>query len=1165
MLMVLLYLCHQQATQTGNANTLIVIYGIGYRRCSQQVQYFSGKIDQVRIFQKALSSSQVSTLYAETAATVESLDPLSEDTTDTLQVLGDSSCIATYRFENNEDDLSGNYDGTVSGGVQYAAGRYGQAIEFSSGHVNTGHDFNLANNSFSFSFWFANSATGSTNSYVISTDDPAVYPTSQNKVLVIGRKDSSGKLSFGFYMNDLESATSVTTDGTWQHWVCTYNASTNSRKIYLNGSLDASDTASADFQGTGNVEFGFGIYQAYGKLDQVRIFNKEISASEVTTLYNENSLVASYRFEGNANDDTRNYDGTASNVTYEYGLNFTPDFVWIKDRSATRDHNITDSTRGVTHPIYIESNAQLTNSTFLQSFDTGGFTLGNQAAANEDGDDFVAWCLKANGGTTSSNTDGSVTSTVQANQDAGFSIIKYTGNGTAGATIGHGLNSTPEMIIVKNLAAGENWAVYHSATGVSNVLFLNESNAVTSVTNKWAGTNSTVFGVNSAGDINQSGVQLIAYAFHSVEGFSSFGSYTGNGSDNGPIVETGFEPAFVIIKKATDDGLGGGPWQIHDNKRDLTNPRKKYLLANSTNVEAADLNGIDFLSNGFQIKDDYKHYNSNGTTFIYMAFAADPDTEAPTVAKSFSTVTYTGTGSAQTISGLEFKPSLLWTKQTDGTFSHIIHDTLNQPHLLITNSTSALITNGSNTATFTDDGFSLEGGANHTSINNSGSNFVAWAWKADDNEPTIFGGPAIAVYKFEDNANDVTGNNNGSASNVSYVTGKFNKAADFNGSSSFIDVSGITLGDRSISLWVKFDDVTKDYQTIYDTDQRTSPGHSFGDWTLNYYGVNDGAKLVQTWGKHDGSDYEYGTFNFTASNDTWYHIVTVDAPNNHALYINGDKKTYTTIRDAGENRALSSAELTFGQKENTGEALNGQLDQIRIYSGAVSDAGVAELYAETVSDNDDLELGGPPEIIISANANAGFSIVKFEKKFSSSVAEKIPHGLSAAPEMIILKRTDGSEDWYVYHTSLGNAARLQLNSSAAQTTGTNVWGQTNPTSTVFTVESFNAGNAIAYCFHSVAGYSKFGSYAGNGTSQTITTGFQPDFVMLRKYDDNQSWMIFDSVRDGNPKTKRLEANNSNAEATGTTNINFISTGFEFTSSYYNDSGKNSIYWAIKIN
>jgi hypothetical protein len=580
------------------------------------------------------------------------------------------------------------------------------------------------------------------------------------------------------------------------------------------------------------------------------------------------------------------------------------------------------------------------------------------------------------------------------------------------------------------------------------------------------------------------------------------------------------------------------------------------------------MGGVDFLSNGFQIKEDHDDVNDTGDTYIYMAFAADPDTEQPTLASSFDIETYNMTGGSDYDLSFPFKPQFVVTKTRDEgahwSWGDIVRGNNSN---LSSNDANAVSTSNQWRVKDWNAGATTVTIAQHASTNTSN---ISYAFKADDNEPTIFGGPAIAVYKFEDNANDVTGDYNGTASNVSYVTGKFNKAADFNGSSSFIDVSGVTLGDRSISLWVKFDDVTVSYQTIYDTDQRASPGHSFGDWTLNYYGVNDGAKLVQTWGKHDGSDYEYGTFDFTASNDTWYHIVTVDAPNNHALYINGEKKTYTTIRDAGENRALSSAELTFGQKENTGEALNGQLDQIRIYRGAISDVGVAELYAESTSQNNDLELGGPPEILVSANANAGFSIVKYDGSGVSGT--KIPHGLSAAPNMTIIKCTsDSSTNWIVHHSSLGNSKYLTLNSDAVEDTSTN-W--LVPSATTFALnQTFGNANTsgrqyIAYCFHDIAGYQKLGSYTGATSGVTVNVGFKPDFIMIKSSSNVENWAILDTRR-GSKKV--INPNRSNVEGDSSLNTFTISdTGFSFpeqsiADAMLNENGYEYIYWAVAKN
>ena len=290
------------------------------------------------------------------------------------------------------------------------------------------------------------------------------------------------------------------------------------------------------------------------------------------------------------------------------GVGFKPDWIWCKARSQAHDHNVTDSTRGVSKGLNPNTTAVEGNQAPLgvTAFGTDGFTVvdnsGGGASVNGNGITYVAWCWKSNGGTTSSNTDGTITSTVQANQDAGFSIVSYAGTGSA-ATVGHGLDSAPEMVIVKNRSSVKNWWVWHTSLGDgTKYLKLNGSDAVASVSSIWNSTvpTSTVFSVANDGGSNASGENIIAYCFKSIDGFSKIGSYTGNGSNDGPIVETGFEPAFLMIKDTSE----AHSWTIHDNTRDTTNPRKKYVLPSSSNVEAADLNGINFYSNGFQLLDD---------------------------------------------------------------------------------------------------------------------------------------------------------------------------------------------------------------------------------------------------------------------------------------------------------------------------------------------------------------------------------------------------------------------------------------------------------------------------------------------------------------------------------------------------------------------------------
>ena len=1140
---------------------------IGSRRTGQ---FFDGKIDQVRIFQKELSASEVSTLYAETASTVESLDPLSEDTTDTLQVLGDSSCIATYRFENNEDDESGNYDGTGVN-VQYAAGRYGQAARFgNSSYVDLGTITRTS--SMTLSAWVK---TTGNNLPVVFLDNGTVFRLSI---------DSSGYAKAGNLNGTEAISTTTVNNGSWNHIVAVFNDS-GFRRIYVNSSLEDSETyASA----TRTYKDGIAIdntnpASSQIDIDQVRIFNKALSASEVTTLYNENSLVASYRFEGNANDDMRAYDGTATNVTYEYGLGFTPDLVWLKQRDAVRGQNWYDSTRGAENVLFSNGSgaaSQETAGTTLGSFDTGGFTVGTGNGVNANGGDFVAWCLKANGGTTSSNTDGTITSTVQANTDAGFSIATYTGTGS-NATVGHGLGVQPYVVITKgtdSVVGDTNWKVYHNSLGGTKSLKLNGTDAASTSSTQWNDTDatSTVFSLGTSGDMNGSGAAYIAYCFAPVDGFSKFGSYTGNGSSN--IIETGFEPAFIMFKR-TD---AANNWLILDNKRNTLNPRNCLLIPNSNSAEDCTdaAYNVNFLSNGFELLSNGTSINASGGTYIYMAFAADPDTEAPTVAKSFNTITWSGDGTSdRSFDGLGFQPSLIWAKVKSGyTFNHTIYDSVRGPERFISSDSTAAerVQDGSGYLTsFDSDGFSTTGGSPYGNefFNKSGGTYVAWAWKADDNEATIEKETsdldAVAIYKFEDNGDDVTGSYDAtSLENITYSSsGKFNKAIEFNGSNSAFRTTG-TLGltgnmDFGVSFWMNADSLSGD-QFLW--------GSGVGGANFGQVGLmirNNTTIYADNRGNTDPM-----TSSQSLSTGTWYHIVHTysSSAQTHYLYINGSY--IGSVGTVPINITTNNGSTIGIRPVDDTYRFDGRIDQFRVYHATLTSSNVTTLYNETASDNDDLNLGmtyvSSIESIVSANANAGFSIVKYEGTGSNT---KVPHGLSAAPEMMIIKNLDEADSWVVYHSAVGTGQFLSLNATDAASGSGDIFGTPNdtgvaPTSTVFTVGSnhksgANGENYIAYCFHSVSGYSKIGSYTGNGSGsgQTITTGFQPDWIILKCTSVASEWVIVDSVRGD----AYLLAESSGAEVGSYTAIDFLSTGFKLTGTSYNESGRTFIYWTHKIN
>jgi hypothetical protein len=337
-------------------------------------------------------------------------------------------------------------------------------------------------------------------------------------------------------------------------------------------------------------------------------------------------------YTGNAIDDTP--------ITNDGNSNLQPDWIWFKRRSSTENHVLADSTSGVTKWLFSNlTNGEGTSTARLKSFDTNGFTLGDTGSTNQSGGTFVAWQWKANGGTTSSNTDGSITSTVQANTDAGFSIVEYTGTGTA-ATIGHGLGVAPAMYIVKNRdQGGTNWTVFHKdLTSNAYSLYLNDTSAQSNVVGYWNGTSptSTVFSIkNTSGDVNTNTEDYVTYCFAEKQGYSKFGSYVGNGSSSGPLVWTGFKPAFVMTKASSSTSS----WMMYDYKRLGYNPIDVALRANGDDPESTSLipgDDIDLHSNGFKLRNSNATLNANGTTYIYMAFAENPFTTStgiPTTAR----------------------------------------------------------------------------------------------------------------------------------------------------------------------------------------------------------------------------------------------------------------------------------------------------------------------------------------------------------------------------------------------------------------------------------------------------------------------------------------------------------------------------------------------------
>ena len=597
--------------------------------------YFNGKIDQVRIFNKALSSGEVTTLYGETFAS---------STKSTTDIFNDGSGVALYELDDDAND---------TGIYPYGTGDIdsGQSAVFngSSSKINTG--IVLSSTTFSVSVWFKTSVTGRTiignfNSSASSVNDrdgfvidAEKYIFNENDVEIFRNYYNAGNLA----------------DNNWHNIVLTNDGSNS--KVYIDGTLDRTDNSTGwNTLSPQDIHIGFTqrspiVNWFNGLIDQVRVYSSALSASDVEALVSETNvptanLVAHYKLDGDATDETTNYNGTATSITYSdpaefpliayngtptnvnfLGMAFQPDLVWVKCRSTADPSALVDSVRGANETLFSSETHEQRNRTSVTAFDSNGFTLGNYANTNRLNDTYVAWCWKAADTTTtiSAGTVGNtIASDVRANQDAGFSIVSYTGNGSSGQTVGHGLSSAPEFIVVKSrntvATTDPSWIVYHKDLTANYKVALHEA-AAAGTTGNWSNTEPTSNGfyiLSGNSGTNANGGNFIAYCFHSVDGYQKVGSYTGTGA-SGNTITTGFEPRFVMIKRT--DAAGG--WLMFDYQRNLTNPRNSRLEANSSQAEQPGSTGkfVDFDSNGFEPQISDAEINGSGNTYIYLAIA----------------------------------------------------------------------------------------------------------------------------------------------------------------------------------------------------------------------------------------------------------------------------------------------------------------------------------------------------------------------------------------------------------------------------------------------------------------------------------------------------------------------------------------------------------------
>ena len=498
--------------------------------------------------------------------------------------------------------------------------------------------------------------------------------------------DTAGKLYVEYYGRDAITSSAQITTGSWFNVAVTYNGgaieTATNTQIYVNGSAVAMSTTgtSTGAANTADSNYGIGYRRPStsqyfnGKIDQIRIFNDELTSLEVTDLWqNETTTtaaildfpagagcIAAYQLDGNANDVSSTiYNGTTTDIGYT-GFKFAPDLTWIKCMSTGFSSALYDTVRGATYRLVSNttdpSNSPTTNG--LTVFNTNGFTLGgSNTSSNRVGDEYVAWCWKAGAAPTATNiaaagavpTLGSVmidgvastaalagtiaATKISANTDAGFSIVK-TGTSNSVETVGHGLGLVPKLIISKPFSATTDWNVW--TTGFTNKqgIVLNNSNTkytnggfktVDSVSTTTIGLGRQFLSRDSYGGASG---EIIHYIFADVSGYQKIGSYIGSGlSGNFESTEItsgdgGFEPRFLMFKAAIRPS-GGGSWYIFDNKRTTSNPQGQYLQANEPAQESdgTSVFNVNFNSNGFTINGTNNEINQNGSTYIYLAIA----------------------------------------------------------------------------------------------------------------------------------------------------------------------------------------------------------------------------------------------------------------------------------------------------------------------------------------------------------------------------------------------------------------------------------------------------------------------------------------------------------------------------------------------------------------
>jgi hypothetical protein len=876
------------------------------------------------------------------------------------------------------------------------------------------------------------------------------------------------------------------------------------------------------------------------------------------------------------------YTGNGSTTGPVITTGFRPGFLLVKKTSGSAAWQLIDGTRDpfanpASQVLYPNlSDAEYTWSGGAWNFTSTGFQpTRSDTDFNGNGETYIYMAFKGSYSDYVSplNDTGTITTRVKANDTYGFSIASYVGTG-ANATIGHGLSAAPDLAIFKNRDDGnDDWWTYNSISGATKFLRLNTTAAIgtSSVVFNDTEPTSTVFSIGTGSAINTNGDNHIAYFFRSVAGYSKIGSYTGNGSTTGPVVTTGFRPAFVMTKR-TDSS---GNWYINDGTRSPSNPTVP-LYADLSNGEGG--NGIDLLSNGFQIKNADSSQNASGGTYIYMAFADTADAR----------FNFDASGNKN-----NWLPNNINSNAESETTYDLMKDT---PSLVDENAANFATLNPLNV--YPGRQFAVDGNLkwNDTSGGSWGRSTVSvttgkWYWEVSGFTTTNWfigvsdgtksitnyyayyvGAPTALVYL-------INGNTYIAGANAAFIspiatTAVVGFVVDADAGSLAVYKNGALQGTITGLNYGS-------YSPMVAPPAAGSCVYNFGQRPFAYTPPT-GSKKLNTFNLPDstienGSDY-FNTVLYSGNSSTqsitgvgfqpnFVWIKPRNAVGSHILQdtVRGNTKFLESNSNGAEQTNSSTGLLSFdsdGFTVGSGNDWNNSGETFVAWDWKANGSGVSNTDGSVTS-------------TVSANTTAGFSIVSYAGNNGSN--QTVGHGLGTTPSMFIIKNRTSAASWAVYHKDISSplSNAMYLNSTNAAF-GWAYWGTGGLSSTVFPVHYGSADvtnqsgkNYIAYVFAEVEGYSAFGSYTGNGSTDGtfVYTGFRPAWIMVKRYTATGNWQMFDSSRDlYNPENGRLYANLTDAE-NDQNSVDFVSNGFKLrdTSGDNNSSGQSYIYMAFAEN